>query len=318
MDTIKLGKSDLKVSRIGLGGLQLGNKGIGVEDKSQAKRVVNAALDAGINFLDTAESYADGMSEKIIGEVLKERGDREDVVIATKVHPLHLGFDEVLKACHASLRRLQTDRIDLYQVHAPSPAVPISETMIALRTLLDDGLVRYVGVSNFQVSMTEVAVNSLERHEVISNQMEYNLLSRDIEKALLRHAEWRKMAIIAYSPLASGLLTGKYKPGVKFPEEDRRAREPLFHNPENLETVQCLIGLMGEIGKKHGATVPEVAINWLLRHDSVLPIPGARSPENVLENARAATWKLSQGEWDSLSKASSELRLNKFYNFGNA
>jgi len=313
-----LGKSDLKVSRIGLGGLQLGNKGIGIEDRAEAKKIVNAALDAGINFIDTAESYADGMSERIIGEVLKERGGRDDVVLATKVYPLHLGFDEVLRACHASLRRLQTDRIDLYQVHAPSPTVPVSETMIALRTLLDDGLVRYVGVSNFQVSMTEVAVNSLENHEVISNQMEYSLLNRDIEKALLRHAEWRKMAVIAYSPLGSGLLTGKYRPGFTLTEGDRRGRDPLFRNPENLEAIQPLIGLMAGIGEKYGASVSEVAINWLLKHDNVVPIPGAKKPEHVSINAHAAAWRMSDDELDAISRASSELRLNKFYNFGNA
>jgi aryl-alcohol dehydrogenase-like predicted oxidoreductase len=186
MDMIKLGKSDLKVSRIGIGGGQWGQEGSGITEPAKIKSVINHALDSGINFIDTAEAYGNGLSEKMIGEVLKARGDRENVVIATKVSDIHLGFDEVLKACHASLRRLQTDHIDLYQVHAPSPTVPVSETMIALRTLLDDGLVRYVGVSNFQVSMTEVAVNSLEKHLVISNQMEYSLLNRNIEKAPTR------------------------------------------------------------------------------------------------------------------------------------
>jgi len=318
MDRIKLGKSDLKVSRIGIGGLQWGTKGIGIEDKSEIKKVLNHAIDSGINFIDTAESYALGLSEKLIGEVVKERGDRENLVIATKVYPPHLGFDEVLKACHASLRRLQTDHIDLYQIHYPSPTVPVSETMIALRTLIDDGLVRYVGISNFQISLAEVAINSLENHEIISSQMEYSLLSRDIEKSYLKYATWRGMSIIAYSPLASGMLTGKYRPGHKFDENDRRLNDALYKNPENLVCIEPLIAAMKGIGDKHGATIPEVALNWLLKHDNIIPIPGAKKIEHVNSHVRAVSWKMSEADWQVLSKISSELRLNKFFNFGDA
>jgi len=318
MDMIKLGKSDLKVSRIGLGGLQWGAKSIGIEDKNQIKKVINHALDSGINFLDTAESYADGMSEKMIGEVLKERGDRENTILATKVYPLHLDFDNVLKACHASLRRLQTDYIDLYQIHAPSPNVPVSETMIALRTLLDDGLVRYVGVSNFQISMTEVAINSLDNHQVISNQMEYNLLSRDIEKSVLQHARFREMPILAYSPLASGLLTGRYTPGSIFSADDRRNKWPLFSNIENREIIKPLIGAMKSVGEKHGATISEVALNWILKNDDIIPLPGAKAAEHVDGHIHATGWRMSDAEHEQLSKISSDLRLNSFYNFGDA
>lgn len=318
MDMIKLGKSDLKVSRIGLGGLQWGAKGIGIDDKGQIKKVINHALDSGINFLDTAESYADGMSEKMIGEVLKERGDRENTILATKVYPLHLDFDNVLKACHASLRRLQTDYIDLYQIHAPSPNVPVSETMIAFRTLLDDGLVRYVGVSNFQISMTEVAINSLDKHQVISNQMEYNLLSRDIEKSVLQHARFREMPILAYSPMASGLLSGNYTKDSSFSADDRRNKWPLFSNIENRVVIKPLIDAMWSVGKKHDATIPEVAINWILKNDDIIPIPGAKSHEHVDSHIKATTWKMSDTEHKSLSDISAELRLNTFYNFGDA
>jgi aryl-alcohol dehydrogenase-like predicted oxidoreductase len=258
------------------------------------------------------------MSEKMIGEVLKERGDREDVILATKVYPLHLGFDNVLKACNASLRRLQTDRIDLYQIHAPSPNVPVSETMVALRTLLDDGKVRYAGVSNFQVSMTEVAINSLDNHQVISNQMEYSLLSRDIEKSILQHARFREMPILAYSPLASGFLTGKYSPGFKMDAEDRRNKWPLFSNRENPDVIKPLIQAMGSIGEKHGATVSEVAISWILHNKDIIPLPGAKATEHVDSHVRAAGWKMSDAEWKALSDASMDLRLNLFYNFGNA
>ncbi len=318
MDRIKLGKSDLKVSRIGIGGGQWGIENYGITDPTSIKATINHAIDSGINYLDTAESYANGASEKYIGEVVKERGDRENLVIATKIHQTHLGFDEVLKACNASLRRLQTDYIDLFQIHAPSFNVPISETMIALRTLLDEGKVRYVGVSNFQVSLCEVAINSLDNHEVISNQLEYSILNRNIEKAMLKYSEWREIPIIAYSPLARGMLTGKYTSGTQIPPDDRRNKKPLFSNPENIALLQPLMEIIKNIGEKNNASIAQVSLNWLLKHDNVIPLPGAKSIEQVDSHVAATTWKMSDDDWNAISDASNDLRLNEFYNFGNA
>ena len=318
MDRIKLGKSDLKVSRIGIGGGQWGIENYGITDPTSIKATINHAIDSGINYLDTAESYANGASEKYIGEVVKERGDRENLVIATKIHQTHLGFDEVLKACNASLRRLQTDYIDLFQIHAPSFNVPISETMIALRTLLDEGKVRYVGVSNFQVSLCEVAINSLDNHEVISNQLEYSILNRNIEKAMLKYSEWREIPIIAYSPLARGMLTGKYTSGTQIPPDDRRNKKPLFSNPENIAILQPLMEIIKNIGEKNNASIAQVSLNWLLKHDNVIPLPGAKSIEQVDSHVAATTWKMSDDDWNAISDASNDLRLNEFYNFGNA
>ena len=317
MDRIKLGKSDLKVSRIGIGGGQWGIENYGITDPTSIKATINHAIDSGINYLDTAESYANGASEKYIGEVVKERGDRENLVIATKIHQTHLGFDEVLKACNASLRRLQTDYIDLFQIHAPSFNVPISETMIALRTLLDEGKVRYVGVSNFQVSLCEVAINSLDNHEVISNQLEYSILNRNIEKAMLKYSEWREIPIIAYSPLARGMLTGKYTSGTQIPADDRRSKKPLFSNPENIALLQPLMEIIKNIGEKNNASIAQVSLNWLLKHDNVIPLPGAKSIEQVDSHVAATTWKMSDDDWNAISDASNDIRLNEFYNFGN-
>ena len=316
MDRIKLGKSGLMVSRIGIGGLQWGSEGIGITESGAIKDTLNHAMDSGINFIDTAESYANGKSESMIGQVLKERGDREDMIIATSIHPMHLGFDEVLKACNASLRRLQTDHIDLLQVQSPSPTVPVSETMIALRTLLDEGKVRYVGLSNFPVSMCEVAINSLDNHDIISNQMEYNILNRNVEKSMLKYAEWRELAVIAYSPLAMGMLTGKYILGRQVPSDEWRRSNPLFSNPDNLEILQPLLDSMGTIGEKHDADISQVALNWLLKFDNVIPIPGAKSPEQVDSNIAASSWKMADDDWNTISEASNDLRLNMFYNFG--
>ena len=306
------------VSRIGIGGAQWGMENYGITDPDTIKATINHAIDSGINYLDTAESYADGASEKYIGQVLKERGDRESLIIATKIHPLHLGFDEVLKACNASLRRLQTDYIDLFQIHAPSPTVPISETMIALRTLLDDGKIRHVGVSNFQVSMCEVAINSLDNHEILSNQLEYSILNRNIEKAMLKYATWRELAVIAYSPLARGMLTGKFMSGHELPVDDRRHRKPLFANKENIEKLQPLMKLLKEVGDRNDADISQVALNWLLKFDNVIPLPGAKSKEQIDSHVAATTWKMSDEDWQSISTASEDLRLNNFYNFGKA
>ena len=318
MDKVKLGKSDLMISRIGIGGAQWGMENYGITDEASIKATINHAIDSGINYLDTSESYANGLSEKMIGQVLKERGDRESIVLATKIHPMHLGFDEVLKACNASLRRLQTDYIDLYQIHAPSPTVPISETMIALRTLLDEGKVRHVGVSNFQVSLCEVAINSLDNHEVISNQLEYSILNRNIEKAMLKYSEWREIPIIAYSPLARGMLTGKYTSGTQISPDDRRSKKPLFSNSENIALLQPLMEVLKDIGEKNNASISQVSLNWLLKHDNVIPLPGAKSIEQVDSHVAATTWKMSEEDWNAISEASNDLRLNKFYNFGNA
>ena len=316
MDRIKLGKSNLMVSRIGIGGAQWGMENYGITDPDTIKATINHAIDSGINYLDTAESYANGASEKYIGQVLKERGDRENLIIATKIHALHLGFDEVLKACNASLRRLDTDYIDLFQIHAPSPTVPISETMVALRTLLDDGKIRHVGISNFQVSMCEVAINSLDNHEIISNQLEYSILNRNIEKAMLKYATWREMAVIAYSPLARGMLTGKFVPGYELPADDRRHKKPLFRNKENLAVLQPLMELLKEVGDRNNADIAQVSLNWLLKFDNVIPLPGAKSKEQVDSLVAATTWKMSDEDWDAISKASEDLRLNNFYYFG--
>jgi len=188
--------------------------------------------------------------------------------------------------------------------------------MIALRTLLDDGKIRHVGLSNFQVSMCEVAINSLDNHEIISNQLEYSILNRNIEKAMLKYSTWRELVVIAYSPLARGMLTGKFAPGYELPADDRRHKKALFHNKENIEKLQPLMELLKEIGYKNNADIAQVALNWLLKFDNVIPIPGAKSKEQVDNNIAATTWKMADEDWDAISKASEDMRLNMFYNFG--
>lgn len=313
MEYAFLGKSDLKVSRIGLGAMQFGPAWI--KEKEVMVDILNYALDNGVNFIDTAEVYGKNMSEGVIGEVLRDRGDRDDFVIATKVHPINLDYKNVLRAAEASLKRLQTDVIDLYQVHHHNPYAPATETMKALDELLKNGKVRYVGVSNYSVSLTREAMDFLENGEIIANQLEYNILERSIESEILPFLRENGIITIAFSPLAMGILSGKYDETTDLSEEDYRRHSPLFSNKSNLKEAQKVIKVMREIGAGHDATPAEVAINWLLKSDDVFPIFGAKNPEQVESNIRASKWKLSEEEWRRIAAASDELNLDLFADF---
>lgn len=313
MEYAFLGKSDLKVSRIGLGAMQFGPAWI--KEKEVMVDILNYALGNGVNFIDTAEVYGKNMSEGVIGEVLRDRGDRDDFVIATKVHPINLDYKNVLRAAEASLKRLQTDVIDLYQVHHHNPYAPATETMKALDELLKNGKVRYVGVSNYSVSLTREAMDFLENGEIIANQLEYNILERSIESEILPFLRENGIITIAFSPLAMGILSGKYDETTDLSEEDYRRHSPLFSNKSNLKEAQKVIKVMREIGAGHDATPAEVAINWLLKSDDVFPIFGAKNPEQVESNIRASKWKLSEEEWRRIAAASDELNLDLFADF---
>jgi len=308
MEYRKLGKSDLKVSRIGIGTWQFGSRVWGLQDKDIMKKILNKALDLGINFIDTAEGYGDGVSESVVGEVVSERGDRDDLVIATKVSPSHLRYKDVLKAAEKSLERLKLDTIDLYQVHWPNMYVPVEETMRALEKLVDEGKVRYIGLSNFPSCLLREAVGSLKKYEIISNQVLYNLLERDIEKSILPVMRELGIVVIAYSPLAMGFLTGKYDEQTTFPENDFRNNIYLYKNKENFRKVIEFNVLLREIGSKYGKTVPQVAINWLLKFDDVFPITGARKVEQIESSVGSVGWSLSDEDWEKIKEASDKLR----------
>ncbi|MFW9924655.1 MAG: aldo/keto reductase, partial [Candidatus Thorarchaeota archaeon] len=170
MEKITLGKSSLKVSRIGLGTLALGHPRKGIQDKNEIFNIINYALDNGINFIDTAEEYSGGLTEQYIGEVIKERNERDDVIVCTKVMPIHLSYSNVLKATENSLKRLQTDYIDILLVHWPWCYNPISETMKAMDKLLSEGKIRYVGLSNFQNALVQEAIDTIDNGQIIVNE----------------------------------------------------------------------------------------------------------------------------------------------------
>jgi aryl-alcohol dehydrogenase-like predicted oxidoreductase len=311
MEFERLGKSELIVSKIGLGAWQFGDKNWGWGEsygEKEALDVIDAALDSGINFIDTAEVYGNGISETIIGKAIKGRRDR--VIIATKVSGQHLRYDDLLKAADESLKRLQVDYIDLYQIHWPSSYVPIEETMKAMEKLIDEGKIRYMGLSNFPVPL----IREVERYfpyPVVSNQVRYNLVERDIEKEILPYCREKSISIIAWSPLAKGLLTGKYSKD-SFPKDDMRTKyDRLFTREENFSQIIEFVEILKNIAKKYGKTPAQIALNWLISQPGIFAIPGAKRVEQVVENAGASGWRIEGEDIEKLNSSSS-IKLSYF------
>ena len=288
-----------KVSAIGLGAWQFGEPGWawGRElNYEEALDIVHRALELGINFFDTAAVYGNGRSEEILGEALK--GSSHEVVVATKVAP-PLAPERVKWAAERSLRRLGMDNVELYQLHAPDTRVPIAQTMQAMNDLMDAGQVHQVGVSNFGLKQWQQAEAALGR-PVISNQVEYHLLERRHGERLLPYAREQDHIIIAFSPLAQGLLSGKY--GRDNVPQDLRATFGIF-NRQNLRRAPAVVEVLSEVGQHHGATPAQVALAWLMRDPQVMVIPGARSVAQLEANAAAADLELSSEDAQQIEQA---------------
>jgi len=291
----------LRLSAIGLGTWQFGTTGwgwgaeLGVDE---AHRIIHRALELGINVIDTAELYSKGYSEQLVGEALK--GRREQAFIATKVSPWHALRGSVKRAAWRSLVRLDSDTLDLYQVHWPNALVPSSWTMAGMRDLQLASQVRYVGVSNYSLARWRKAEQALGA-PVISNQVPYHLLRRYPERHLLPYAQTNDRLIIAYSPLAQGILSGRYGPD-NVPGGARRFNS-LF-TVENLRRAEPVVDALREVGKAHGATPAQIALAWLVHQPNVVAIPGAKSVAQLEANAVAADIRLSQEELLALDMAS--------------
>ncbi len=307
-----LGISDIKVSVVGLGTWQF-SESWGVTNYEDAKKIVEKAIEVGINFFDTAAVYGKGMSETFLGRALKELGVREDVVVATKLPGEFLSRHDVFKGTKRCLERLGTSYIDLMQVHWPPlwNNFPTCEYMRALEELVHQGVVRYIGLSDFPVELMDSAWACLSTEDPVSNQVRYNLVERDAEKEIIPYAEANGWSILAWSPLAKGALTGKYTPD-NLPEfKDVRAGSALFH-PDNFKQIHEVVKLLREVGERHGKTSSQVALNWLIMaSETVIVIPGAKTPEQVEENAGAADWRMSFDEWLKLEQASSKVRISR-------
>ena len=293
-----------KISKIGLGTWQFGSEewGYGERyDEQLAHAIVRRALELGITLFDTAEIYSSGRSERILGRALGE--DRESAVLATKVWPIAPSASWVKRRAIASARRLGVSRLDLYQVHWPSPLARDRTMMHGMRSLQETGLVGEVGVSSYSLERWRAAENML-RSRVLSNEVAYSLVERSPEQDLIPFAESHGHAIIAFSPLAQGLLSGKYH-GASRPTNRVRATNPLFH-PAGLERTSDLIAVLREVADAHGATPAQVALAWVIRSPAVAAIPGASGVEQLESNVAAAEIELTDDEHQALSRASAE------------
>jgi len=312
MEYVSLGRGGPTVSAVGLGMWQAGGKAWGADVRdADCRKAMERAVDLGINLVDTAEAYGDGHSEQVMSRAIKNVG-RDRVFIATKVGGWHLRADDVRKACAGSLKRLGVREIDLYQVHWPDPwsQVPLRETMKALEALHRAGRIRHIGVSNFAVRDLEEARSDLSKADIASNQVRYNMLQREVEAEVVPYCKREGIAVLAWSPIGKGVLTGKYHDG-KRPTDRVRAEEDLF-KPANLRATVPLIRELRKVGRAHGKTPGQVALAWLQRHRNVIPIPGAKRPSQAEENAGAAGWSLTAREVRTLGGLLQRIRLDTF------
>jgi aryl-alcohol dehydrogenase-like predicted oxidoreductase len=308
----------LRVSQLTLGTMTFGGRGmfeaVGATNLQDARRQVDMALDAGINLVDTADVYSYGAAEEILGQALA--GRRDQALIATKGRfPMGTGANDagasrhhLIEACEASLRRLQTDHIDLYQVHNWDGQTPLEETLTALDHLIQSGKVRYVGCSNFagwQVMKAVSASHAAGLPRFVSQQVYLSLLERSAEYEIVPSALDQGLGLLVWSPLAGGLLSGKYRRGQAPPEGARLANdwhEPPVHDEDKLyDTVDVLV----EIAEGHGVSPARVAIAWLLARPGVTTvICGARSDEQLADNLAAVELTLSPEEMNRLEEVS--------------
>lgn len=307
-----LGKSEVEVSTVCMGCWAIvGDQTWGHQDEGDAVEAIEASVDAGVTFFDTAPAYGDGSSEEMLGRALKPH--RENVVIATKLSSGEMRRDDAIAACETSLRRLQTDHIDLYQIHWPDHGVPFDETAGALQTLLDQGKIRAIGVSNFgPIDLRDFL--GVCRAE--TNQVSYSLLFRAAEFDLLPLCIEREVGLLCYSPLAEAMLTGKFSCADDVPEG--RARTRLFskdrpqsrHTEEGAEPEAfAALGRVRQAAGRLGRPMAQVALAWLLHQDGVASvIAGARNARQARENAAAADIELPDDVIEELAAATDAVK----------
>ena len=301
MKTRSLGTTDIQITPILMGTWQAGKKmWAGIDDEESIK-AIQAAVEAGITTIDTAEVYGEGHSEQIVAQAVGKIRDR--LVYASKVFANHLKHDKVIEACERSLTNLQTDYLDLYQIHWPSGSfgneeVPIEETMQALNKLKEDGKIRAIGVSNFNRTQLEEA----SRYgRIDSLQPPYSLFWRKIERDAVPYCVEHSISVLAYSSMAQGLLTGKFKPGHEFAKEDHRSANVLFQG-ENFERAQNALEQLKPIAEKHDCTLAQLSLAWLIAQPQTNAIAGARTAEQAQDNAKAASVDLSSEELQEIDR----------------
>ena len=310
MEYAKPGNSNLEVSRIILGTWVMGGSNWGPCSEDEARGAIEAALAEGVTTIDTAPAYGNGTAEEVLGRVL--RGRREDVIIATKCglnmeksFPRDLSPEFLEKDLHNSLKRLQTDYIDLYQCHWPDKNTPLEKTMEALVRFREQGKIRHIGVCNFDNSQVE---ESLKYAPLVSVQPHYSLLQRDMENDLLPLCIDKNLGIITYGSLGAGLLSGKYTEPPKFSKSDARSFFYKFFKEKYWPVVSAVVDELKNIGESKGATPGHVAIAWILARKGITSaIVGARNAEQMKDNVKALSVTLSEDEIRRLEEVSSNV-----------
>ena len=315
MQTKKLGYTDLQLTTVGLGAWAMGGPwlfGWGPQDDDQSIATVQSAMDEGINWIDTAPIYGHGRSETVVGRALRQI--KQKPLIATKCglcwdenheRITRLKAESVRAECHDSLKRLGIDTIDLYQIHFYEPDEDIEEAWTEMAKLLEEGKVRYIGVSNFSVEQ----IKRIQKiHPVASLQPPYSMLHREVEDELLGYCRQNDIGVIVYSPMQRGLLAGKFDPErlANLPEGDHRKTNPDFQQPQFGATLE-LVEQLKKIAERSGRTCSQLAISWTLRRSEVTAaIVGARKPDQITETAAASDYVLSPEDLEEIEKLLAE------------
>ncbi|MFM7426629.1 MAG: aldo/keto reductase [Elainella sp.] len=311
METVTLGHNGPAVAPLGIGTWAWGDSifwTYGKEyDASSLEQAFKAALELGVNLFDTAEIYGFGESEKLLGQFMQQSGTNRSALIATKYFPLPWRFnaDAVADALTASLKRLQLPSVTLYQVHWPFDFFMGQTTLMnALADEVQQGRIQTVGVSNYSAAQMRQAHQTLASRGIplAVNQVQYSLLARQIERnSVLETARELNMTLLAYSPLAQGLLTGKYRPENYTAPTGARRLDPRF-SKAGLEKLRPVVDCLQQIGAAHDRSPAQFALNWLIRQGNVIPIPGAKTADQVRQNAGALGWSMTEAEAAQLSE----------------
>lgn len=279
MEYKSLGNTKERLSYIGIGTWQLSS------DFEENKKAINLAIEKGVNLIDTAEIYG---TEKIVGDIIE---GKENLFVATKVWATHFRYDSVIKACERSLKNLGIKQIDLYQLHWPNPGINIKETMKSMEKLVYDGKIRYIGVSNFNEKELKNAQEAMSKYEIVSNQVEYNLIQRTPEIYLIDYMKKQKITLLAYSPFAHGaIFKRKYNNVIKS---------------------------LNELGEKYNKTAGQLLLRWLMQKDIVIPLTKASNQKHMLENIAATDFNINQKDIEvinNLTPKNSNFGLSRYKN----
>ncbi len=325
----KIANTDIQLSAVTFGAWAIGGWMWGGADKKQAIEGLRTAFDLGVSSFDTAPVYGFGQSEQLVGKALKDL-QRDKIQILTKYglrwdtskgkfyfdsqdneeNPVKIhkfaGKESVIKECENSLRRLQTDYIDLYQIHWPDPTTPIEETMEAVEKLLDQGKIRAAGVCNYNSEQMKIAGKVVN---IVSNQLHYSMVQRDIEKDIVPYCIENKKSILAYSPMQRGLLTGKITEDYEFSAGDHRSSRPEFQK-ENRRKVNEMLKKIEPIAYDRGITLPQLVLNWTLNRPGITCVlAGSRNPDQIKDNAKAGTFELTENEMKTIDNYVEMLNL---------